>query len=476
MVKQKPFTEVLSLFKRFIVQRLFSRAPHAEIHSARRAPLPPEKKAELQKLCDQLFKHKKHLTSGKFQFIGLAKIRKRIGNKQWAGLSKIVYEVTEEVIEKHIGRSDIYIRYHDDTYVIIFAHASLEEGRIKAAQIAEEIQRRLFEVDEKELKDMEIRQAIINIRIDFLMSNDFPDFLDDLPWQANTLDFQNIEDESEQTKTQIKIDAIEVEAARYRIKNQTAQDSSAISDILYTYLPFWDVSRGALTTYLCIPYKDKPSKDPLSAHTILYKGLNAPQRVALDIATLKHVMAELNKIESLGRKLIVTCPVHYDTLYNFDEYETYKQILETIPDMQKQFLTFIIMNMSKELPSKNPYWFAGPLRKFCRHVFAEVPLRRDVNFNYLRNTGVDVVGVRLDMSQTSEQDAITILNGMNAKAKALKISKTFVLGVTSLSLTTSSVCAGFDFLCGPAVHENVNEPDEIHQFKYEDLLRNLASN
>jgi hypothetical protein len=442
-----------------------------KIQSKRKTAFSPEKKAELEKLCEQLFKQKKHITSGKFQFIGLNKIKKRMG-KRWKGLCKIVYDTAEEVIDRHLGPADLSIRYKDDTYVIIFALASLEEGRIKAALIAEEIQRQLFESDEEELRSIEVRKAISEIQTDFLTDHSFPDFLD------TTIDWEDVppqksEGEAQEDMPVAKIEAVEVEAANYRRKTVSQGPNDILPEnISFTYLPLWDVPRSALTAYLCLAYI-KSSNNQLTSHKNFYQKLSVSQKVSLDIRTLQHVMAELASMEKDGRKLLVACPVHYDTVYHFENYERYKQILEIMPESQKQFLVFVIMNMAESMPPKNAYWFAAPLRAFGRHVFAEVPLRRDVNFNYLRNTGVDVVGVRIDESTGTEQEIISILNGFSAKAKSFKIPRTFVLGISSLSLTTSAVCAGFDFLGGPAIHDAVEKPDIIHRYRHEDLLSTL---
>jgi hypothetical protein len=462
----------LALFP-FLKKLLFlekKQPPVKTIYSKRRTAFSPEKKAELEKLCEQLFKQKKHITSGKFQFIGLTKIKKHMG-KRWSGLCKIVYDVAEAAIDANIDNDDLSIRYKDDTYVIIFARASLEEGKLKAALIAEEIQRRLFRLEEDDLKDIEVRKAIREIRTDFLISEGFPDFLD-----ALAIDWEDVPlEELPQDIPQEEIKAVEVDTAECRMKT-VQEDQAALlpENIAFTYLPLWDVPRNALTTYFCIPCPVKSGDDLLESHQEFYRKLSALQQISLDIQTLQHVMGELAAMEKDGRKLLIACPVHYDTVYRFDNYEKYKEVLEKIPEMQKQFLVFVIMNMSESVPSKDPYWFAAPLRAFCRHVFAEVPLRRDINFNYLRNSGVDVVGVRLNHTAGSEQEIIHILNSFSSKAKSLKIPMTFVLGISSLSLTTSVVCAGFDFLGGSAIHDGVGKPDIVHRYRHEDLLSALV--
>ena len=130
------------------------------------------------------------------------------------------------------------------------------------------------------------------------------------------------------------------------------------------------------------------------------------------------------------------------------------------------------MNFTEGRAPKNAYWFAAPLRGYCRHVFAEVPLRWDINFSYFNNSGIDTVGVRVENTMP-EKEIIKVVNGLGAKAKAVKISKTFILDVTSLSLTTSAICAGFDYISGPAIHDPVDKPDVVHKYQYQDLLAGL---
>lgn len=468
---RKQIIKIPALLSRFLFWRE-KQQPVQKIQ--RRKALSTENQTELEKLCAQLFKQKDALTSGRLQFIGLAKIQKRLG-KRWASLSKIVFDTADSVIDEYTGKGDIFIRYKDDTYVMIFAQASVEEGKVKAALIASEIQRRLFELDEEELKDIEIRKAISEIKTNFIEDGGFTDFLDgftaeEIPYEDDALLAR------EEKFSLFDAPVTDVDAQDYKAKTIKQSEISVLPEnIRFSYLPLWDVPRNALTAYLCMGCAVTSQNNLLEAHKDLYKKLAANQRVDLDIKALKHVMAELKAMEENGRKLLIACAVHYDTLYRFEDYERYKTVLEQIPAAHKQFLVFLIMNMMEGRPPKNAYWFAQPLKGFCRHVFAEAPLRRDVNFRYLYNTGVDVVGVRLDKTAASEQEMIAILNGFSAKAKAVKIPKTFVLGISSLSLTTSAVCAGFDFLGGPAIHEAVAQPDTIHRYRHQDLIAGLLS-
>lgn len=429
-----------------------------------------EKQKKLDALCQQLLCKKELIMSGKLQFIGLTKIRKRLG-KEWAGLSRIVYNTVEEILANHLDKSDVFLRYNDEAYILLFARASKEEANTKATLIAEDIRKRLFELDEKALRDLEIRQAISEIRRSSLKDGSFSDFLDSFAMNDAAQE-KNPEVEPENHLWREEIQSVEVDAAYYKPKSALAVTESILpTDLHYAYMPLWDVRRNALTTYLC--FLRSAGKNTFDSFKGIYDGQTAGTKLALDVKMLEFVRNELESMEKDGRQLLIACPVQHETLYRFESYETYKELLQDIPAEHRQYLIFLVTGTAEEISLKDPYWFAAPLRAYCRHVFAEVPLRRDINFNYLTNSGVDVVGIQLNRSTVPEQEIISILNGFGAKAKAFKIPQTFVLGVSSLSLTTSAVCAGFSYLGGTAIHGDVAKPDIIHRYKNEDLLSNL---
>lgn len=453
---------IKSLIRRLSSWRKRAQDPVRSIHAGRAATLSSEKSAELENLCNQLFRRKDLITSGKLSFIGLAQIKKRMG-RQWNGLCKIVYATAEEVIGQYTGPGDIFIRYKDDTYILIFARSTPEESRLKGTLIAQEIRRRLFEMDEADLRDLEIRQTVGEIRTDKLMDLSFPDMMD-----AMDSLFDDRERRSGDSEKQLPpaIKTVEVEATH--CKPQATLQSGYTACPECAWLPLWDTRQGALTAYLCL------AQGSFDAHKKLYEGKSAAEKAALDMAMIRNAAAELKRMEDHGRKFYLICPVQHETVYSFESYEPCKALLSRIPQERRAFLMILVMNMEDGLPSTQACWFAKPLRSLCPQILAEIPLRRDINFHYLHNSGVNVAGVRLNAENSMpEQDVIALLNGFSIKAKSLKIPRTFVLGVNSLSLTTSAVCAGFDYLGGPAIHEAIDRPDAVHRYRYENLLTGL---
>ncbi|MDD9900553.1 MAG: hypothetical protein OXT65_06205 [Alphaproteobacteria bacterium] len=431
--------------------------------------LPPQKKKQLETLCQQLFKQKSLITSGKLQFIGLNKIKRRMG-KEWEGLSRIVHKTAEEVIEEFLDKNDLYIRYKDDSYVIIFANANKQESSVKAAMIAEKIRQRLFEIDEKSLRDMEIRNAIMEIKTDALLDLNFDDMMDIILAEK---------EEEEEEEEEFSLDDI----SGVEVGTETHQSDSAESGVDIppsmipmepVYIPVWDARYNALTTYLLLSREALGTDSPYAAYRKFCRNKEPAERRARDLKALLVAGEELAEMVRDKRKLIILCPVHYDTLHAFESYKKFKEQLEALPLEHRQFLALLVMRpVKKGQAVKDAYWFAKPLRGLCRHVFADIPIDKNVNFQYLLHTGVDVIGAAVSSSQP-ETEVISAMNRFSAKAKQFKVPNLFCLDVKSLSLTTSAACAGFDLMSGPAIHDHVDKPDTAHKYRHEDLLKALT--
>jgi hypothetical protein len=456
----------LKKFFSFIPNLFAHKSKQIRYRSTRHSQLASDKQKKLEDLYRQLLNNKNLVASGRIQFVGLEQIKKKMG-KKWSGLSAFVYEITEEIISKHIEKTDLFLGYKDDSYAIIFTKASLDEAKEKTIQIATEIQQRLFTLDEAELKKIEVRNTVKKIKVTSFLEGAFPEMPDngiseDMLFKAKGMDIAS----SYSDKTNVMADG-------YR-KKTVANREGISEDLNYMYVPLWEVKRAALTTYICLSSSAHSEKKSFYAYHELYAGKSKAQTTELDLKILQCVAMELAAMEKDGRKLYIACPVHYDTLYNFDSYEIYKTACTKISDQHKSFLIFVVLNPESDLPMKTPYWFISPLKVYCYDIFVEVPIKHDTNFQLLKASGIDTVGVHLSHSQMTEQKAIGFLNSFSSKAKYFKIQKTFALGVSTLSATTSLVCAGFDYIGGSAIHEDVQKPDTVHRYRYEDLLTEMT--
>lgn len=447
--------------------------PHKKgrIYSKRQTPLSPEKQAQLDRLCEQLLQKQELITSGKLQLIGLANIKKRLG-KRWKGLSKIVYETAEDVINRHLdSKDDFYVRYKDDVYFLLFVKSSTEEGKQKAASIAEEIQRRLFELDEKKLRELEVRQSTGTLRHTYLQDCDLYEFLEALSQEDYR--YPLIDDELPRKGQAPELSCIQVGASDYRPASSIEPEDPDGAALHYSYLPLWDVKRGALTTYLCLARDKKRPANAFEAHRALYDGMAAETCIALDIRILKKVTAQLVAMQKSDKRFLIACPVQYETLHHFESYELYKQALQLIPEELRGFLIIYVMDIERRLPVDDAYWFIKPIKEYCRHCFAELPLRSDLNFRYMRNLEVDAVGFRIGDADISRVETLQMISRFSFRAKGVHIPMTFLFELSQISTETCSIFTEYDYVGGEAIHKEVSRPDRMLRFRSEDLLMRL---
>jgi hypothetical protein len=425
----------------------------------------PQQQKELARLCRQLLKKNGLIASGRLQIIGLQKIKKRIG-KKWDELQGVVYDIVEAVIRENIRKGDLYLRHEEETYLLIFADADLQQSTHRAKQIATEIQKRLFGVKEPDLKDLTILSDARITHAHEAGEKDMPSLAELLAGPPQQDPDAAPPGEEKQLPPAIK----PVYVGAGAIEEKSAEEPEQIA----TYMPLWDVHNKALTTYLCLPLPKDGQKTPFEHYKDLTAQAPYSARVQVDLCLLSAILPILEKMAEDGRKLFVVCPVHYDTLYRQESFDQLIAACHAIPGVVKERLFFLlIVGLPETLPAKDAFWFV-PLVKnhMCRAIFAEIPLDDMPDMQILKGSGIDALGVSLPANPV-EADVMPQINDFEKNIAGSGISRSFILNVPSLSLVTTAVCAGMDYLGGDAIHDNVPEPSSMYRYKHEDLISAL---
>lgn len=423
-----------------------------------------QKQQELQSALSKLLSNETLLTSGKLQFIGLSKVKAGFG-RRWPEFAKIIYETTEGIIAAQLKTGDMSVRYQEDTYVLLFPHANLAEGKARAADIAVKIRQQLFDLNEAEYGGIEIAETMCRLETAGLSDKTPLEIMAAIVSQGPP-----------QKQLLPDLDVIQVEAAPFHPHGAGPVNKAAdIAEYAhYSYLPLWDTAKQALTTFICLSRNPQPGGSDFQHHLSFIAGKTPFEKTLVDLAVLAAVDAELQERQEEGRRLLVACPVQYATLFNQESYEAYKHRLSLISPERRKCLVILVMKDPATLPGKDAYWFVARLKHYCREVLVELPLAPGINFHYLADAGVETVGVRIPRDVTgAEREIIGRLNVFSAEAKKAGLPKLFMFDVPTLSLTTFAVCAGFDYLGGPAIHEGVDKPDYIYRYRHADLIADL---
>lgn len=434
----------------------------------------PEKQKKLEALCESLFEQKELITAGKLQFLGLGKIKRKLG-KSWPGLQSIVHNTAEEAIKKYLMPADIFIRYKDDTYVIIFANAGPEEAQIKATLVAEEIKRQLFTYEDEDLKSIEIDNGSALIPSKKLTpTKSIYDLADRVSGHIN-INKRSSQPVPFPAKKITISPTVEVDPYPQRkIKAPAPIADNNPHNYRFSYLPLWNVKENILTTYLCLARQSGDHGDALDDHEHIFTGMSPSQKTTTDIQVLRVVAAELEEMIDDGRDMNLACPVHFSTLFHNESYQKYIVECQKIPDAHKAQLIFLLLDLPATVHESNIDKFSIPLKKHCTAIYAEVPLDTKVDFAMLRNCRFEAVGFRLkNIRMGQEKQLIAMMEKFANKARRALMKNIFALDVTSLSITTSAVCADYDLLGGSIVHDIVLKPDHVYRFKHDNLFSTM---
>lgn len=514
MEQQGFFNELFGLFKKHLRKKKARPVPKTNIQpdvkvgskSRDSAHITDTRKqAEMEKLCEKLFQQQDMITSGRLNFIGLDKVRKRYG-KSWEGLKHLVYETADSVIRKYMEPGDLFIRYREDVYLIIFARISHEEAHIKATLIAEEIRRRMFEDEREELEGVKIKREVRTVRTEPLRREKGLDNVYDKIFSGD-IDAEpkvrKADDRAftipEGAKVQVGTDRAKTSrSVKVESNADSEQDNQACSEKIsqnvevigvdryqealgtdqraakttfdpdFCFVPVWDVKRAALSTYICVLETSQSDSDAFGAHKQVYEDLPHKQRLELDKAVLCRTVNELADLRRDGEHFFVCCPVHYETLMRDESFTSYQISCQKIPGNLQSHLFFIVFGCPAQVHRTTLAKFVGPLKNYCRSFCAEVPFGQDVDFVAYRSAGFDALGVDVPQYEKGTDLVIRDLEVFAKQAKKHYIPFIFALGVYSTDIIGSVVFPDFEFSAGAAIHTHVHKPDRAYQFRYQD--------
>ncbi len=363
--------------------------------------------------------------SGRIQYVTTEDIKSHFGSLWNASKEKVLANIEKIIIEKTTPE-DIILRYQEDKYVIILANVEATAVDTTADLISDMIKEQYFSSHES---DGNAAVSVGKVAV------------------------------SKPPKAAIN-------------NEQERKERNPLNCI---YVPLWNVNQNALISYLCLAQGTTVDGDPYDCHEALFVGATPSMIYDLDFKVLKTVAYALDDLVKRQGKLFIVCPVHYETLSRQDSHDKYISACQKIPPNYKKFLTFLVIGIPDQIHTSNMSRYFGSLTKHCNALYGQVPLNPKMDFHVFSNSHFSVLGVRLKKVKGSEKKMIEDLAAFNEAAKKCSIKNVFALDVSSLSITTSSVCAGLDLLGGTAIHEGVVSPDNVYRFMHEDLFESMVA-
>ena len=433
---------------------LAEESPHAQ----------KRKQRDLEKLCEKLFEKKNLIASGRLQLLGLDKIQLRLG-KAWPGLQDFVYEICEKVMDKYLAKGDIFFRYQQSDYILLFSEASLPEADIKLTLISEEIRRELFLQDS--LHEIKIERQVAEISADLINDANkafpFPDSLI-LTFESSISRYE-VETDAFPTPDISRIKKTNIEAGAYDRDVAPLDLGFTIQKInpsVIKYLPVWDNGKKSLLGCLYLIAGQKELGNPLGRYKKLCDAKVPSEKAKGDISMLNFIMETIAELgDDLSRKII--CPVHYDTLGPREDGKNSLIQCQKMNERMRRHILFMVLNVPVQTSWLNLSKIISPLKAYGRMMIAELPIVPDMDFNMLRQSGFDEVAfiMEADASTMPQRKrarlkAITDIRSFIARAKRNRLaSEIFVFGTDYPVMALSLADAGVRYLAGNAVHADI---------------------
>lgn len=410
---------------------------------------------EIERLLDSLTRlsaEKRTILSGRLNMVGLQRIRAMIGD-DWPRVAARAQDIALRAIQRSCGSDDIYSRYDELAFIIVFGNLTPEQAQLRCHEISEEIGRKLLG-DRFSADACEVSTAVVESDGSLLFSaSSKADLLDRLLQQGEADDASAVEPD--------KADEAE-------LVFPTMDAAEALASISIRYRPMWNARHKAIANYLALPeasiYGRVQSDGMLR---IEYDSILTP--VEFDSHVARSALAAFGPAIAQGQRVLMSWPVHFETLATRKSRQEYLEVYRTVPDAMRQLLILELEGLPEGVPQSRLLDVTTAIRPVCRRfVFRVAPEFR--NFGALAGMGTDGVGLNLAGSPADDTRRIATLNAFAAEAAKVRL-RCYVHGLSSRAQALAALVAGFEWIDGEAVEKALDLPGSMMRFDLDDLYR-----
>lgn len=435
---------------KLLLQNLFSSAQKKTGTLLREFALPSDGKqgknvtqAEFESHLGSIMSKHPVATTGRVQLINIGKISEHLGDA-WEKKAKTAHMVVCAAIERRLSSEDIYSRYSDFGYVIVFANLDKKQAQLKSVLMAKEISEKIL--GHQNLDDF-IDVSTMTTKSDGRVSFDQLPPIADL---ASDLETKGRQEEK----------PLETSGGAIRLPRE---------DIKFIFRPIWFVRQHVISAFLCIPIREVGQGRHASGYSVLYDPNDPMQIFELDTNTVQKVSEELEKARQQGKKALFAVPVHFETLANINRRAMYfEQCRSQLKDAEK-IIIFEVVGLPDGVPDSRVVDVLSPLKPLSRSVLARFSIEHRDFMGY-HGAGIHAVGIDLYGSEDKEKPLMKAMEKFVVAANKSYL-KTYVHGVRTLSLNTAAVSCGFDYIDGYVLTSPSESTEGAYFLEMEELYK-----
>jgi hypothetical protein len=393
------------------------------------------------------------VAGARFSLVGLSDLREQLGER-WPELSERVHELAQAVIQRHLGRGDVFDAHGEDGYVILFTQLTQLQAEFKCRVIAKEIAGKLLGADWAARTSagvvFELTEAAAN-------SPGFDAALDDAI--ANGRPVGASETPALELPRRVSAALPETSPAPKSAAPVAGMRPIDRERRVSGYTPVWDFGVEALLRFRF----SAPPPPPGAAPSVL-------DEAKADIGALNQVMFDASRLLEAGRRLPVICPVRLETVVRDGWRSQIVRMLRTAPSGLRKLVTLEVV-----VTAENEADWIGSLERAWRSVpgrpTACVPLKASAAPS-ARSGLVQHLNLQLAPDFVATKSGIDVLGAFAQKAERAGMS-CGILGLRTRAAALAATAAGFRQLSGPAIHPDVASLGQPVHFDLLSLYRDL---
>jgi hypothetical protein len=244
----------------------------------------------------------------------------------------------------------------------------------------------------------------------------------------------------------------------------------------FFYRPMWSVRTNMMAISSCMPIGRLPSGEMVTGTAMIPPGASSDFIQMVDNGALGHVLDDGQRLAEMDYTTLVSIPVHYETLVDRERRAAYLNLCHGLPPRARGRVIFECIGIGQAAGQAELVAGIMALKAYSAMVIGLLPLDAQ-NFAFWKSAGLSSVGVDIHDQQgsaaNSEAELIDHLERFVFLASQSGLHP-YVRGLNSLSLAAAAVAAGFDFMEGGIIQDQI-EPSAVRPFTLQDLYLQFAA-
>lgn len=439
------------------------------------------KKSKFETTLEQLLNEHDEVVIGRLQMVNLQELI--IRRKNAAELLEKSKKAIETVIEENLKRGESFVRQDIATYGFLFPGVPTTAAELRCAVIADQISRVLNDADEA-FAELEFEKTTQKVNRRMLERRPAVSLQSRDAVVANYLDIRRHRDEERKRHLANRVfEQMALRKAPAAAGKREAPETNSRQDpddsappqlaerLRIVYRPLWNVKTKLLTAYRAQPaIESEDGEFDMVMEESSAAGTNATL-AALDRLVQRDALANLHYLIDAGHKVLLVLPVHFSTLDDAQSAAPFVRALMSLGEEQRRLVVLELTSTPREAPGFRIRAAVAKIRRATRSVMVRIPADSKTLSPWAA-ARVHAVGFDQMEETLEERLLMRTMETFVEQAEEAKLNA-FVYGLTTLSMVTAAVYAGFHYIEGEAVRPPALAPSYVTPFESEDLFATL---